>query len=742
MKKALLVLVTACAPKFVAANASCWPEQTSPDLTDSGDQSIKVLADNVSMQNAERAVFDGNVNIRQANKQVLADKALIDKANQTVIAEGKLEYQDPAVTVKARNLNGDINTNSLKMDGADYQFTNRPGHGSAKLMKVDDGKLSLLDASFTTCPPDQETWLLSAAEINIDNEQNHGEAWGAKLELFDIPVLYLPYMAFPVNSNRKSGFLYPSFTSSSRSGAELSAPFYWNIAPNYDATITPTYLSQRGTQLATELRFLEENHGGTLEFEYLNKDDKLGNDKNRWLARINHQSRFGNGWRTSIDFNQVSDDAYFVDLGSRQGSSESDTQLYKFGDLDYFSDELHFSVKVRDFEVLGDHQEAYRALPYIGLDWKTSPYEHLVYGIDSELAYFNNRDNQLNSASRLHLEPYVLLPYFTPWGNFSAQLSLMHTRYEQKLDNMDSALSEDISRSLPKFRVSGGLNFERNFNWLGEKLTHTLEPQFQYLYIKEKDQTDIGLYDTNLLQDDYFGLFRENRFSGLDRIQGANQITLGVTTRFLDSHQQEKLRFSFGQIFYFDNLEFEEQFSQGRRSTKESALAAELVAQFNNRWGIRNSFQYDTENKVTEKMNTTLDWRFSDRKLVQLTHRYSPNLSGENIRQLGLFTAYPIDENWQFVGSVHRDLELDRSIENYIGLQYESCCWAIRTTIYRKQNPLLDPSDPTQSSRNDFDSGFMVNFVFKGLNGNQPLGISDMLQRGIFGYRRPFYLNN
>ena len=317
---------------------------------------------------------------------------------------------------------------------------------------------------------------------------------------------------------------------------------------------------------------------------------------------------------------------------------------------------------------------------------------------------------------------------------------MLHTEYNQHGDLAGTDYDEKVTRTLPKVRLYSQLNFERDTAFFFKDGIQTLEPQIQYLYTPNKDQSNIGLYDTAKLQDDFFGLFRDRRFSSIDRIATANQFTLGATTRLFSNENEEVFNFSAGQIFYLSDDA--KPTSQGINvDTNYNALfAAQTMLHWHRRWYLSGGIQYDTDGKEIIQSNITLDYKGDDKQLVQLNHRYANDVSGNTIEQVGLFTSIPLSQDWQFVGSYHRDLESGRSIEVFSGLQYESCCWAFQITGRRQIETDLNQAIGQEQATFDTSIGF--NIVLKGLGSKSRYDAQKLLQQGIFGYRRPYFLNN
>jgi LPS-assembly protein len=717
------------------------------------DDSIRITSKYSSIEKDQVANFSGDVTLIDKSQTIKANQLTFDRLLMQFNAQGNIHYQNQSIDIIADELNASKTDESSAMLNTSYQLYDNPGHGSAGelLINKKDG-LSMVDSTYTTCVGDKPDWQIKASEIEISADGNIGQAYHAQIRLFDVPVFYLPYFSFPVSKQRKSGFLYPKIGSSSNSGLEIEAPYYWNIAPNIDATITPHYMSKRGTQLKTELRYLTNLQSGNLKIEYLNKDNEItSNDDARYLARIQHIGTFSDNFRAYIDYTTISDDNYLVDIGSNEYSS-NDAYLYQVGELSYFGDNWQTTMKIQDFEVLGDNQPSYKTLPHIevlALQPFTLFSEKTLEGqfeLYSELTSFEAPTDQQANANRYHVEAGLSFPISTPAWFLNSEFKLMHTYYQQSDIQTDSELTKTVNRTLPKVRFHGGINFDRPLSLFGSDYTQTIEPQIQYLYIPEKDQTDIGLYDTTNLQDDYNGLFRDRRYSGLDRIAGANQYTWGITSRVLDKSNLEIFRLSLGRIHYLsDNNIFDElidttESNIDKLTSQQSSVAVDLFYRLNNKWQISSDLQYNTKENFTNKSQVSLDYQIDKYNTVQLNHRYTRNVSGSSLEQASVLASFAINKDWAFVGRLTEDLKQNRSLESYAGLQYESCCWALRIAYHRYINSNL--SDDGEN-RDEFNSSFVLQFIIKGLNGKQgSIGTQEMFDSSIFGYKSPYYLQN
>jgi len=705
---------------------------------------LNIFSKSSVIEKDQFAKFSGGVTLVKEDHIVNADEIEINRLTSFVSAKGNIHFQNNGVDIFASELTGSKEEKATVLSKSFYQLASSPGHGKAgKIAVTADGTLQLVDSSFTTCYGEVPDWQLQASEINISVTENHGEAYNARFTLFGVPVFYIPYFSFPVTNERKSGFLYPKISTSNRSGFEMEIPYYWNIATNMDATITPRYMSKRGMQLLTEFRYLTGEQNGSINVEYLNKDNELkNNDDARYLARFQHTGNFSDNYRIYADFTTISDDNYLIDLESEQYNA-NDAYLYQIGELAYFSENWQTKVLLQDFEILGDHKTSYKTLPHI----EFSHYQPLnffngQFDIYSEVTRFKSANKELPEADRYHIEAGATFPYSTPAWFLNSEFKLLQTNYYQtNIDNYES-LAKTVSRTLPKVRFHGGINFDREMALFDHQYTQTLEPQLQYLYIPDEDQSNIGVYDTTTLQDDYDGLFRDKRFSGLDRIAKANQYSWGLTSRILNPASEEVFRLSVGRIVYLNdsNIPLNQ---QQNIAADESALATEVFMQLSRHWQFSSDIQYNTKDNTTNKSQSRLDYLFGNNQTIQLNHRYTRNVSGISLEQASLLTNIAISKNWHLVGRVTQDLQQKRSIESYLGLQYESCCWAVRFAYHRHINSNLDELNMNSESRDEFNSGFMIEFVTKGLSGNQQsIDTSEMFNDSIFGYKRPYFLNN
>ena len=693
---------------------------------------VKVEANRTEIVENKVALFSGNVDITSDSATISASQAQVNGNGKDLIAKGDVTYQDAQLKVESDSVSLRSEEERLEMKNTRYQLTGFVGQGAAQDILLDtDTGIVLKDVSFTTCPDGEEDWLLRASEISLEKGTVWGQAKHTRFYIADVPVFYLPYFAFPVSNERQTGLLFPELTSSSRTGVDYTQPFYWNIAPNYDMTISPRVMTRRGVQLNTEFRYLTDNSQGKAYVEYLPSDSDISGNPDRYFYRLEHQGVIAEDWLLNVDFNGLSDNNYLLDLGSDY-YSRADTHLYRSIGLSYYSQNLSVNMQIKDFEVLGDTADSYRALPELKMRYNTSLGDYVEFDLESEIAHFDNNSSTAPTATRYHIAPTVSLPVRAAWGEFVAETTLFQTVYQQ--DNVEGTnLEESVDRTLGQARLYGALYFERETSFFSNDMSMTLEPKVQYLYTSYEDQTAIGFYDSTPLLTDVEGLFRGQEFTGLDRISDNNQITLGVTTRTLDKNNREQFVLSVGQIFYLEDNKV----IAATKNQDRSALAAEVDWRLNDRWFLHTDVQVTTETDKVDLSSVGVEYRKDDSRFVQLNHRYVRDLSGETIDQIGLSASWPLSENWHWVGRTYRDLERDRSVETYTGIQYESCCWAIRLVAQRSLNNRYNEGG--LQNTDDFDSGISLQFIFKGIGSSGAR--RNMLQDGMFGYRQPYSLN-
>ncbi len=696
----------------------------------------------------DKLIYQGDVNLTQGNKFLAADKLTYFKEEERVTAEGNVNFINGDVTLYSDSIETQINNDQTTLQQSDYQFHGRGGRGNAE--RIYDNGLDLYEfnsSTYSACPPQDNTWALDSTTLYLDKEADVGSAYNAVLKIKDVPVFYFPYVTYPLSDKRKTGLLFPSYELSDTNGLTISQPLYINIAENMDATLTATYMEERGTLLATEYRYLFDVGSGKIQAEYLS-DDKIRND-DRYLYHWDHSLSFAKNWSFNVNYSAVSDDYYFSDIDTEYGT-RSDNQLLQTAKLGYREQNWNSELEVRDFQILAGGDTPHKVMPkvafsaYQPINWKS-----LQLDWYSEISKFDHSDNNVYNGTRIHLQPKLSLPLYYNSMFVNTELKYMLSFYQQTLPESNkedwySDLDESVSRYIPSFKINSGVNFERDFSMFNSEYRQTLVPQIQYLYVPYQDQSNIGLYDTTTMQQDYYGLFRDNRFSGYDRIADANQITFGVSSSFLNAQGQERMRFALGQNYYFTPSRTQLPTNSALTDTaSRSSIIGEFDINFADEYFFHGGLEWDNDKNVLNRANSTLEKRWLYNTYAQLNYRYiaipeenTAAIQAEGlVNQLGSKINWPINSQWTSFASYYYDLEYSHPYETIVGLKYQSCCWAFGFT-YDKH--MLAYRGELDTIREDYETehSFKVNFELMGLGG---VGFSTG-EQGLFDYGRPFYL--
>ncbi|MEX7569500.1 LPS assembly protein LptD [Enterobacter hormaechei] len=737
---------------------------------DTNDLPVTINADSAKGNYPDNATFTGNVDINQGNSRLLADEVQLHQKQpegaqapvRTVDALGNVHYDDNQVILKGPKAWSNLNTKDTNVWEGDYQMVGRQGRGTADLMKQrGENRYTILEnGSFTSCLPGSNTWSVVGSEVIHDREEQVAEIWNARFKLGPVPIFYSPYLQLPVGDKRRSGFLIPNAKYSTSNYFEFYLPYYWNIAPNMDATITPHYIHKRGNIMwENEFRYLTKAGAGLMEFDYLPSDKVFQDehpsegDKHRWMYYWQHAGVMDQVWRFNIDYTKVSDPYYFNDFDSKYGSSTDGyaTQIFSVG---YAIENFDATVSTKQFQVFDTQTNStYGAEPQLDVNWyqnDVGPFDTHVY---AQAVHFVNTNSDMPEATRLHIEPTINLPWSNDWASLNTEAKVMATHYQQKnIDkynanpNNANDLVDSVNRVLPQFKMDGKLIFERDMGMLADGYTQTLEPRMQYLYVPYRDQSKIQNYDSSLLQSDYSGLFRDRSYGGLDRIASANQLTTGVTTRVYDDAAVERFNVSVGQIYYFTESRTGDDKIQWEKDNKTGSLvwAGDTYWRMTDRWGLRGGVQYDTRLDNIATGSAAIEYRRDEDRMLQLTYRYAspeyiqatlPNYSTsdpykDGISQVGTAASWPIADRWSVVGAYYYDTNTQKPADQMLGLQYNSCCYAIRVGYERKLNGW-----DTQNSQGKYDNVIGFNIELRGLSSNYGLGTQQMLRSNILPYR-------
>ncbi|HEY8119083.1 MAG TPA: LPS-assembly protein LptD [Methylophilaceae bacterium] len=656
------------------------------------------------MQNSELHVI-GNTRIEYSGSTIVGPELRL-RLDESVGEMQEPSFRMNALPQKTSKIKPVDTTDSTAFDdtagtqnfdsSSETKLSKRPtsSRGDAKTVLFEgEGKKRLIDARYTTCAADSDDWYIKAKEMELDDYTQTGTARNAHVEFKGVPILYTPWINFSLLNQRQTGFLAPTFGTTSRSGFELQVPFYWNISPNLDATFGTRYLTKRGLQLQGETRYLGENYSGTDNIEYLGNDDITS--RTRYYANLKHKQSFGNGWSASYDIERVSDNQYFSDLSTRI-TATSRVNLPQQGSVNYTSDVWNFAGLVQKYQTLDGISFPYERLPQLSLtgnkDW-----DLVTTNLYSQWVSFDRNSSSPRTAvtasggtlstlvtgSRLTVYPSISLPLARPYGYITPKFGVSYTSYQ--LDNPGFTLNgvsgsyQSDSRALPIFSLDSGLYFDRNMRVVKNSYTQTLEPRLYYVYVPNKDQSKFPIFDTAESDLNLGTLFQENQFTGNDRINNANQLSLAVTTRMIDAKTgEQRLAATLGQRFYFTDQKVAlpgEELRTGNSSDIITAATLRLI----NKWNLDTAWQYNTDTSRTVKANIGTRYNPEPGKTLNLSYRYTK----ERLEQIDVSGQWPLTVRWYGVGRYNYSLQEHQPIEGLAGIEYDAGCWQARGVVQR-----------------------------------------------------------
>lgn len=746
----------------------CLPdEMTLPDgfelMEDGADVvelPIELEADTIESPDGDSVILSGNAIVQQGPQSITADRLKFDNQSYQLEAEGNVVFFTPSGDkLIADSMGLEVETRLGSAENPQFWIAERASttkrtkvtllddFGSAEEVfeeEEDEDEKSkpepregtvyisargeaerlffeghererLQSVRITSCVEGQEDVYVTASEMVLDHGTGIGTAKNLKVKFFNIPIFYFPRASFPITSERKTGFLFPSVGYDDDSGYVLEVPYYWNIAPNMDATLTTRYMSDRGIQALGETRYITEYHEGEVRAEILPSDELFGEDRHAFS--FDHvYSR--DEWLGRVNLNDVSDDDYLDDF-SNDVEITSATFLEQEAQLRYSARYWHLAGRLQDFQIVNDEldeiNEPYSRLPEIDFGART-PYRRgqlFRFELDSTLNNFDHPSNQRVTGTRFDATPAVRMPLRKIYGYVEPEISVRHASYS--LDNTLDGEEDNPSRTVPVFTTDASIFFERETALHGKEATHTLEPRLFYAFIPEEDQDDVPLFDTSVVRFSNFGtLFREDRFFGEDRVGDTNQLTIGLTSRFLETDTaKERIRASIGQVIYFDDREVQLTADAEPDDESTSDFVAELEADITDNLTVETFYLYDPEDGETDQIRfeaaydpdrNKFYYEEGRQRYIELEYTFDRNSLkdidplAKDIEQLYLDTRWPITSHWRFLFTNRYDIEEGENLETAVGFEYDACCWLFRVISHRR----VDRDDDDELKNNIF----------------------------------------
>jgi len=680
--------------------------QLTPEQAEDG--RLHVHADHIEMKLGESAVFSGAVELRYGEVHLFADEVTHQQDGNLLDARGRIHLRrDTGETILAPNLRYELDTERGRAEDARFAFAEGLARGDAKRVYLEGrDTINFESVRYTTCPPERDDWFLRASRLKLDKADDTGTAYHTVIEFFHVPVFYSPYLSFPLSDARRTGFLAPHVGQGTNTGLLVAVPYYINLAPNIDDTVTLRVLGRRGAQLLNETRYLGKQYDGRLDMEYLPNDRVTDTDRQAFFFQHDHS--LSQHWSLESEIKWVSDNNYFIDLGAASVNS-SLTHLPRFARLDYGDNTWRFMGRVYTYQTLDTTiplvDIPYQRLPQLSLHTGTPVKPNRVHlSLDSEWTYFyrqgGNVAGQPGAGQRFDAQPGISLPLRTSYVYFTPKASYRYTSWNLT----DATGDETPERGLPVYSVDSGLAFERDGNWLGKAFTQTLEPRLFYVHIPYRNQDSLPVFDTTIPEFSFFNFFRENRFVGGDRVGDTRQLTTAVTSRFLlPDNGIEQARVSIGQVLYFEDQRVN--LPANTVSQSRSDLIGEAYARIGAAWYTRGDLQWDSRKREARKGNIYLHYRPGKDRIINLGYRHidDPTLPSQEIADVS--SQWPITERWSGLARWNYSLPDENTIQAYAGIGYTSCCWGLRA-LYR-QRILPDGSE---------DKGVLFEFELSGLS--------------------------
>lgn len=730
----------ACASSagMVLAQSSPTPEpplllRPTPSLTEKRsvpDQSLPTFLRGQKLEGVteRETVVTGNAELRRGGTVLQANEIRYQLVEDMVRAQGQVRLIRDGNVYQGPSLRYEMDTDNGELGPGEFTLISTGARADAEKTEF-QGKdvLKFFNTRYSTCRRGDNSWYLQATQIHIDNNEGVGTARNAYVVFQGVPLLASPYLQFPVNEQRRSGFLTPSFGVSSIRGVEIDTPYYWNIAPNRDYTLTPRVLSKRGLQLGNEFRYLEPGYNGITLLDLMPND--RANGKRRWALDSRHSQQFKAGWSGYWSVARASDDSYFDDF-SRSVVPISTRQLAQEGGISYGASWWSASTRIQKFQVLQDAKRSigipYERVPQISA--RGQRYDLGGFDLGAEADYTRFAHPTQVTGSRAVLMPYISYPIVTPFWSFTPKTSLNLASYSLDRTRLaaGSPLRASFQRAIPTFSLDTSLTFERDTSWLDSDLLQTFEPRLFYVKTPYKDQTAAPLFDTGVPDLNFAQLFSENRFSGLDRVADADQLTVAVSSRFIEPDSgTERLRATVGQRFYFENQRVNATTSNSVSVAQKTDFLVSLGGQITRAIAADATAQFDATSNRATRSSAGVRYSPVSGQFVSATYRLvRDSISARrSVEQVDLAAQWPIGGGWIGVARMNYST-LDRKVtESLLGLEYRRDCWSLRAVLQRF---------PTGTGTVDTSIFFQLN-----LNGFTSVGSSpnDALQRNIPGYR-------
>lgn len=726
---------------------------------------LEIQSDTAELIHGESSNYQGSAEIARADQKLFGDFVTHNKESGALNAQGNVVYREKGLAFASDSALMKLNTDEGVLRNSQFILETVPARGTSRITHIDSKTKSRYETvTYTTCPTGNQDWLLHSTNATIDKETGEGTARNAWVEFKGVPFLYTPYMSFPVDDRRRSGFLSPMLGVSKINGFDITVPYYLNLAPNYDMTLMPRYMVKRGPLLRTDFRYLSEYSKGEMFADILPWDEIRHETRGQFAWR--DQSNWTKNWSSTLDLHLISDHRYLFELGTLLGLNNA-LNLRSWGSINYNNGQLfggNYSAAIlADYYQIMNPTLTKAGYPYYRMPQLTFNYGREIgdTGLRFETAseFVNFDQPVLVTGDRLTLRPRLVYPFRDKAGYITPSLTMWHSEYW--LNNTGPNQSSTFTRTAPIFSVDSGAYFDREFEMFDSPMQQTLEPRLFYLWVPKVAQpynynctsllsiSCVGLnFDTNYYDFNYYQLFRENRFAGWDRLSDANQIVPALTTRFISQNNGlERLRVSLGKIFYIKQPEV--QFiPNGPYTTNKDDAVGELSSMLSQHWNFRSTGQWAPDRNQLDRLQLALQYNNFANQLLNLSYRYrrdpyygsipplpvNPTLP-RTVNQTDISTRLPLWAGWFGIGRWEYDLESKVTVQALAGLEKETCCWRFSIVGLRYINGTTTTLATSSSAPANNALYFQLELKGLGRFGDQ---IDNLLMQNFSGYRTDY----
>ena len=707
----------------------------------------------------------GDVSIHQGSQLLSGDFFTMDAQTEKYTAEGNVQLRQAGLLIKGTRIEGNFYAGTAAIDSASFLLHDSRLRGTAtSLKKNEQDTLAITKGNFTTCEPDSNTWAIRGKEIELINAEGYGTAKHATLQIKGVPVAYFPYFRFPIDDSRQSGFLWPTVGHDSDGGTDAAIPYYFNISPNLDVTYTLRSVWKRGVMHEGELRYRNSYSENLFAATFLPSDNEYDerkqvtpttdsdfDKKDRWATHFSHKGKAGR-LSSSILYASVSDTDYLDDLGGFTNTNSSfsnamdyskEPALLRKGNVSYRTKSWISTLELQSFQEIGQiKRNQYETLPRLTVAGSKS-FGLVKTSALLQATLFDNPSEKKPEGSRIVADISANVPFRNSWGHITPGLRHIHRSYS--LDNESAGTRDNATINTALASLDMGLTFERHTSIWNKGFHQTLEPRLYYLYAEEEFQDDLPTFDSLIITPSFESLFRQNRYVGYDRIGDANQIALGITTRYLDETTgAQLLEISAGQIFFMaDRSVNDSDFLGNNPLDKTSPVFINLTTRVK-RLSLRASYERDTENSSSNRGSIALRYISDNQAIFNFSYSMVDKLQQRTLRnreETDLSFLWPLGQSnaWSLVGRWNYGWEEGQTIESLFGVEYNDCCWRTRVVFRRhlKRPRTVSISKPEFATKlaqdRRADSGIYFEFQLKGL---ASLGgrLDNWLHNSIPGY--------